>query len=52
MLRLTRMIVGDQSLHKQLLLWLVLPQLVLWMAAAFVSEPDRCSLAPAKAAVK
>src|SRR5947207_1614297 len=29
MLRLTRMVVGDQSLHKQLLLWLVLPQLVL-----------------------
>lgn len=37
MLRLTRMVVGDQSLHKQLLLWLVLPQLVLWMAAAFVT---------------
>ena len=29
MLRLTRMVVGDQSLHKQLLLWLMLPQLVL-----------------------
>ena len=37
MLRLTRLVVGDQSLHKQLLLWLVLPQLVLWMAAAFVT---------------
>ena len=37
LLRLTRMVVGDQSLHKQLLLWLVLPQLVLWMAAAFVT---------------
>jgi two-component system sensor histidine kinase TctE len=37
MLRLTRMVVGDQSLHKQLLLWLLLPQLVLWMAAAFVT---------------
>ena len=37
LLRLTRVVVGDQSLHKQLLLWLVLPQLVLWMAAAFVT---------------
>jgi two-component system sensor histidine kinase TctE len=37
MLRLTRLVVGDRSLHKQLLLWLVLPQLVLWMAAAFVT---------------
>jgi two-component system sensor histidine kinase TctE len=37
MLRLTRFVVGDQSLHKQLLLWLLLPQLVLWMAAAFVT---------------
>ena len=37
MLRLTRLVVGDQSLHKQLLLWLLLPQLVLWMAAAFVT---------------
>ena len=37
LLRLTRLVVGDQSLHKQLLLWLVLPQLVLWMAAAFVT---------------
>src|SRR6201996_1718372 len=37
LLRLTRMVVGDQSLHKQLLLWLVLPQLVLWMAEAFVT---------------
>jgi len=37
MLRLTRFVVGDQSLHKQLLLWLLLPQLVLWLAAAFVT---------------
>src|SRR3954469_21094111 len=37
LLRLTRIAVGDRSLHKQLLLWLVLPQLVLWMAAAFVT---------------
>jgi len=37
MLRLTRFFVGDQSLHKQLLLWLVLPQLVLWLAAAYVT---------------
>ena len=37
LLRLTRLIVGDQSLHKQLLLWLLLPQLVLWIAAAFVT---------------
>ncbi len=37
MLRLTRLVVGDQSLHKQLLLWLLLPQLVLWLAAAFVT---------------
>ncbi|HEX7639001.1 MAG TPA: sensor histidine kinase N-terminal domain-containing protein [Burkholderiaceae bacterium] len=37
LLRLTRLVVGDQSLHKQLLLWLLLPQLVLWMAAAFVT---------------
>ena len=37
LLRLTRLVVGDRSLHKQLLLWLVLPQLVLWMAAAFVT---------------
>jgi two-component system sensor histidine kinase TctE len=37
LLRVARLIVGDQSLHKQLLLWLLLPQLVLWMAAAFVT---------------
>ncbi len=37
LLRLTRLFVGDRSLHKQLLLWLLLPQLVLWMAAAFVT---------------
>ena len=37
LLRLTRLVVGDQSLHKQLLLWLLLPQLVLWIAAAFVT---------------
>ena len=37
MLRLTRLVVGDRSLHKQLLPWLVPPQLVLWMAAAFVT---------------
>lgn len=28
---------GARSLHRQLLLWLLLPQLVLWMGAAFVS---------------
>lgn len=28
---------GHRSLHRQLLLWLLLPQLVLWMAAAFVT---------------
>ena len=28
---------GTQSLHRQLLLWLLLPQLVLWLAAAFVT---------------
>jgi len=29
--------VGTRSLHRQLLLWLLLPQLVLWLAAAFVT---------------
>ena len=28
---------GSGSLHRQLLLWLLLPQLVLWLAAAFVT---------------
>ena len=28
---------GRSSLHRQLLLWLLLPQLVLWVAAAFVT---------------
>jgi two-component system sensor histidine kinase TctE len=28
---------GARSLHRQLVLWLLLPQLVLWMGAAFVS---------------
>ncbi len=28
---------GTGSLHRQLLLWLLLPQLVLWLAAAFVT---------------
>jgi two-component system sensor histidine kinase TctE len=37
LLRAGRLVVGDQSLHKQLLLWLLLPQLVLWLAAAFVT---------------
>jgi two-component system sensor histidine kinase TctE len=36
-LRASRLLAGDGSLHKQLLLWLLLPQLVLWMAAAFVT---------------
>jgi two-component system sensor histidine kinase TctE len=35
--RLSRLFAGDSSLHRQLLLWLLLPQLVLWMAAAFVT---------------
>jgi two-component system sensor histidine kinase TctE len=35
--RLGRLLAGDGSLHKQLLLWLLLPQLVLWLAAAFVT---------------
>ncbi|NRF69133.1 sensor histidine kinase [Aquincola sp. S2] len=37
---LTRLVgsaLGHRSLHRQLLLWLLLPQLVLWMAAAFVT---------------
>jgi two-component system sensor histidine kinase TctE len=29
--------VGTRSLHRQLLLWLLLPQLVLWLAAAYVT---------------
>jgi two-component system sensor histidine kinase TctE len=37
MLRISHLFVRDRSLHKQLLLWLLLPQLVLWMAAAFVT---------------
>src|SRR5438876_7365760 len=28
---------GTRSLHRHLLLWLLLPQLVLWLAAAFVT---------------
>ena len=28
---------GGRSLHRHLLLWLLLPQLVLWLAAAFVT---------------
>ena len=35
--RLARLVWTDGSLHKQLLLWLLLPQLVLWLAAAFVT---------------
>jgi len=34
--RLVRLL-GRGSLHRQLLLWLLLPQLVLWLAAAFVT---------------
>ncbi|MBL8351598.1 MAG: sensor histidine kinase [Burkholderiaceae bacterium] len=30
-------LLGHGSLHRQLLLWLLLPQLVLWLAAAFVT---------------
>src|SRR3954451_20194916 len=33
----SRLFVGDGSLPRQLLLWLLLPQLVLWLAAAFVT---------------
>ena len=29
--------IGTDSLHRQLLLWLLLPQLALWLAAAFVT---------------
>ena len=29
--------VGSRSLHRQLLLWVLLPQLVLWLAGAFVT---------------
>ncbi len=29
--------VGHRSLHRQLLLWVLLPQLVLWLAAAYVT---------------
>jgi two-component system sensor histidine kinase TctE len=36
-LRASRLIAGDSSLHKQLLLWLLLPQLVLWLAAGFLT---------------
>jgi two-component system, OmpR family, sensor histidine kinase TctE len=35
--RLLSALAGGHSLHRQLLLWLLLPQLVLWMAAAFVT---------------
>ncbi|HSW03061.1 sensor histidine kinase [Aquabacterium sp.] len=35
--RLFASAVGHRSLHRQLLLWLLLPQLVLWIAAAFVT---------------
>src|SRR3954464_14007205 len=37
MLRISHLFVRDRPLHKQLLLWLLLPQLVLWIAAAFVT---------------
>jgi len=37
LVRATHLFAGDRSLHKQLLLWLLLPQLVLWLAAAFVT---------------
>jgi len=37
LLRLSSVVIGDRSLHKQLLLWLLVPQLVLWLAAAFVT---------------
>ena len=29
------MLSGARSLHRQLLMWLLLPQLVLWMAGAY-----------------
>jgi two-component system sensor histidine kinase TctE len=35
--RLAALAAGTGSLHRQLLLWLLLPQLVLWLAAAFVT---------------
>jgi two-component system sensor histidine kinase TctE len=35
--RLRRPFAVNGSLHRQLLLWLLLPQLVLWLAAAFVT---------------
>jgi len=35
--RLFAATLGTRSLHRQLLLWLLLPQLVLWLAAAFVA---------------
>jgi two-component system sensor histidine kinase TctE len=35
--RLFGVLPGTRSLHRQLLLWLLLPQLLLWMAAAFVT---------------
>jgi two-component system sensor histidine kinase TctE len=35
LLRVTGLSPGGRSLHRQLLLWLLLPQLVLWLAAAF-----------------
>jgi two-component system sensor histidine kinase TctE len=35
--RLASRAIGGGSLHRQLLLWLLLPQLVLWLAAAFVT---------------
>lgn len=35
--RLFAATLGTRSLHRQLLLWLLLPQLVLWLAAAFVT---------------
>ena len=35
--RLAARAAGTGSLHRQLLLWLLLPQLVLWLAAAFVT---------------
>jgi two-component system sensor histidine kinase TctE len=37
LLRAAAAIAGTHSLHRQLLLWLVLPQLVLWLGAAFVT---------------
>jgi two-component system sensor histidine kinase TctE len=37
MRRTLQRVIGARSLHRQLLLYLLLPQLVLWLAAAFIS---------------